>query len=71
MSKNWQKLDIFSKKIAKIFFEKIVVFGNFLTVKWQFSGGSGSDLFVYKQFFTTEMLDYGPNNPRLTPSGQT
>jgi len=30
-----------------------------------------SDLFVYKQFFTTEMLDYGPNNPRLTPSGQT
>ena len=49
MSKNCQKLDIFSKKLPKIniFFKKIAkVFGNFLTVKWQFSGGSASALAV-------------------------
>ena len=63
LSKNCQKLDIFSKKIARnfhffqkiansnfveknenfwqFFAEKCQVFGNFLTVKWQFSGGAG------------------------------
>ena len=49
MSKNCQKLDIFSKKLTKIvifcqfFFDKKgQVFGNFLTFKWQFSGESDS-----------------------------
>ena len=42
LSKNCQKIDIFSKKIEKkIFFQqKCQVFGSFLTVKWQFSGWS-------------------------------
>ena len=45
MSTNCQKLDIFFKKIAKNchFFPQISkcqVFGNLLTFKWQFSGGS-------------------------------
>ena len=31
-------------KFLAIFFEKCQVFGNFLTVKWQFSGGSADDL---------------------------
>ena len=29
-----------------IFLEKMNIFGNFLTVKWQFSGGSAPDLEV-------------------------
>jgi len=53
LSKNCQKLDTFFKKIAKNFhffqkklpFAKLCqVFGNFLTVKWQFYGGSEWDL---------------------------
>ena len=60
MSKNCQKLDIFFKKIDKnchffqqnchwqfclsIFLKKRQFSGNFLTFKWQFSGGSDRDL---------------------------
>ena len=43
LSKNCQKLDIFSKKIAKNFHfssKNCQRLGNFLTFKWQFSGGS-------------------------------
>ena len=53
MSKTCQKLDIKKKmpktfikkkekKIVGNFFEKCQVFGNFMTFKWQFSGGSDS-----------------------------
>jgi len=49
MSKICPKLDIFFKKIVLFFPKKIAkgkflkqmtIFGNFLTFKWQFSGGS-------------------------------
>ena len=58
MLKNCQKLDTFFKKIViffnkiangnfvekmTIFLKKCLVFGNFLTFKCQFSGGSGLD----------------------------
>ena len=71
VKKNCQKLDIFSKKNAKIFLffskklplaiflkkknlgqfflKKCQVFGNFLTVKWQFSGGSGMRWYLQHQ----------------------
>ena len=48
-----QKLDIFSKKLLlplAIFLKKCQVFGNFLTVKWQFSGGSGCVLFLEENY---------------------
>ena len=35
-------------KIVGNFFEKNVVFGNFLTFKWQFSGGSDLQIDVYE-----------------------
>ena len=72
MSKNCQKLDIFSKKLTKIvnIFNKIAndnfvekndnlkkklqVFGNFLTVKWYFSGGSGLDFRQWWMFYVDE-----------------
>ena len=39
-----QKFSFFSKKLPKSFWKKCQVFGNFLTVKWQFSGGSALDI---------------------------
>ena len=53
LSKNCQKLNLFFFKLPKIckkmkFFgnlkKKSQVFGNFLTVKWQFFGGSGFNI---------------------------
>ena len=47
LSINCQKLDIFSKKLPKIFIlKKCQVFGYFLTVKWLFSGGSAVDMYI-------------------------
>jgi len=48
MSKNCQKLDFFFKltkndNFCQLFWKKNQVFGNFLTVNWQFFGGSGGD----------------------------
>ena len=47
MSKNCQKLDwqfFLNKNFWQFFFFKCQVFGNFLTVKWQFCGGSDTHL---------------------------
>ena len=45
VKKNWHKLSFISTKLPlAILFKKIIFvifFGNFLTFKWQFSGGSG------------------------------
>ena len=61
MSKNCQKLDIFSKNWPKMtifdtFWTKCQVLANLLTFKWQFSGGSASNPKPYLNFYSTGLF---------------
>jgi len=63
VSVDWKKLPkifIFFKKLQwqflVIFFGKCQDFCNFLTVKWQFSGGSGCNLNIFRKLLCLKLI---------------
>ena len=77
--KNWQKLSFFHQnchwqfcwkklKFLAFFLEKCQVLGNFLTFKWQFSGGSGLVLCAMSAL-TWVVPWFGSSQPE--PSGKS